>query len=153
MTDKPHNIDRLAAALAPCPFCGGEMKHLAPHEFNTQFGPRQSTGRWSHPAWTETPIKQDAVRCPAYSWGAWDDEAERLTAWNRRAVIPNPSGFVLVPNKATPEWIKGMDLHLLSKYGAELGPTIAAEMIANVLAAAPASPVPATPSKIEENDV
>lgn len=45
--------------------------------------------------------------------------------------------FVLVPREPTPEWIKDMDVHLLSKYGAELGPAVAREMIANVLAAAP----------------
>lgn len=47
--------------------------------------------------------------------------------------------FVLVPREPTPEWIKDMDVHLLSKYGAELGPAVAREMIANVLAAAPSS--------------
>lgn len=43
----------------------------------------------------------------------------------------------LVPREPTPEWIKAMDVHLLSKYGAEIGPAIAREMIGNVLAAAP----------------
>jgi hypothetical protein len=68
--------------LLSCPFCGGVMRHYAVGEFRGEQQPK--VGRWNHPSWPDTPIGKEAARCPAYGWGAWDDEIERIEAWNRR---------------------------------------------------------------------